>query len=181
MGTYKGSGVVANRDILREINPVLEEKLFELLTPEERKIYETAIPVAKFPAPVVAAIFEKSAAVVFPGDPQAVFKMGKKRAKIALHGIYKVFLKITTVPYLISKTTQLWSAFHDQGKMWVEKESEKKAIVFLSGYPELIPSFLETTAGFMAGAMEISGAKNVHIDIKTEQKDPWKWIVTWEE
>lgn len=182
MGTYKGSGLVTNRDIVQTLDPEVEKKILDSLTPEEQKIYENAIPVARYPIGIVASVFSKTAAVIFPNDPDADYKLGVERAKNALSGIYRIFLKITSVPYLISKVPKVWTTYHDQGKMWVEREGAKnQATVLLSEYPELPLVFMPTIAGFMAGGMALAGVKKIKVTFITDDPALWKWHVIWDD
>lgn len=178
MANCKGTNVVFFRTLWQS-RPSFEKQFRDGMSSEAREAYDSALPISWVPDQVVAEMEESAAAVLFPDEPNGLQNVGRLQAKHDLGGIYNVLLRITTVPVLIKKSARLWSTYHDQGNADIADQGARTATLLVMNYPDLPRSMRQVTTGYVAGAVEMTRARDV--DVALNERDPrrWAWVVTW--
>jgi hypothetical protein len=179
MSHYKGTGILAIAKVFKSKN-IDSGTFLAQLTTEELKAYKACLPITWMPLEMAEAISIKAAQVLYPGDSQALIKLGHDRAIVQINGIYKLFFRIITMNSVLENAAKLWPTQHDQGKAWIGENSGKNRASFcVSGHAALTPAFRKLIQGYVLGILETAGVKNVQTSI--DEKDPnlWKWNATW--
>ncbi|MCK5242421.1 hypothetical protein KAR34_08210 [bacterium] len=180
MAKTKGGNIVFEREFLRKHGKETEQAFLEKLNAEEINIYQKTLPISWVPIEAAAKIFEMTAATLYPGDAQGLQYLGRAQAYDHLTGIYRIILRITTIPFLIEKTAKLWKNYHDQGRAWSGVGRNKNsAFMIVEDYPDLPETFREMLCGYIAGCMELTGARNVRVTRDNNNPDAWKWNIFW--
>lgn len=179
MGNYKGVGVVFLRDLMKRTGESAEKTLLNRLDSDQAQIYRTAMPFKWYPVSVTTGLFEVAAEVAFPGDPNKLRKLGKELASDQLKGVYRLLLKVATIPMAIKRAAQLWGTYHDTGKATAWTEGSNRAIFQVAGYHTLPLSACEVLCGFVRGVVELTRATNVDVVLDRSNPSSLKWIVTW--
>lgn len=181
MPAAKGTLVVFLRKFMRERGAELETEFLERLTDSDREVYQTAMTVAWYDVPVVGRLYDVASKVAFPKDPDRLRRIGEASARHDLTGIYKVFLLVVSVPFVIKQTARMWKTYHDTGDAEVIQEKGKKlAALVIKNHPTLPSSLQEMIAGYIVAGLELAGAKNVHVNRVATNPDAWKWMTSWE-
>ncbi|MBN1594839.1 hypothetical protein JW933_02830 [candidate division FCPU426 bacterium] len=181
MGRSKGVGVVELKKIFSQKGRALEETLISRLDEDSARIYRFSVEASWIPLEVMASIYETAAGVLYPDEQDGLFKIGEAQAKNQLTGIYRIIMKIINVPYLIEKTAKLWKLYYDQGEAHTEKqESTNLAVMVVTGFPELPFPNRETTRGYVAGAIGLTGGKNVKVTGDYTNPLNWRWLMEWQ-
>lgn len=126
---------------------------------------------------------QKIGKLFFNGDiKKGAFECGKYSADVALHGVYKLYVKFSSPKHIIDRASRILPAYYNPSKMNViEKESNavKLSVSDCQGIDETIEYRI---AGWMQKALEISGCKNVEVSVdesftdnKTETIFTSKW------
>lgn len=178
---YKAAGIISMKKALEAGNKEAEIKFLSSLTSEESNIYKTALPVSWVPIEIAAQLFKKGATMLYPHDPKGLEKLGRAEALDELTGIYKIFLKMTTVPYLMNQAAKLWRNYHKKGQARVEGNPEEKTGYFIvEDFPELPEIIQIVTSGYLIGSLELTGAKNVQVTREASDSQLWRWKIKWE-
>ena len=100
------------------------------------------------------------------GKPFHPFIRDKGRiiAREDVPGIYRALLKLFSPELLVGKLPRAAALYFDFGKTRAEVPRPRAAQTFLAGVPYTLAASLSATIeGFMEAALEISGARGVHV------------------
>ncbi len=107
---------------------------------------------------------------------------GRFSADIGLKGISKLLVKLSNPKIIINKASKIMPTYYRPSKIEVIESSEGYGIARITQFPES-DSYIEyRIAGWMERALEISGCRNVNINItRTLTKgDPYtEYRITW--
>jgi len=180
MAEYKGTTMVFLRGFLRRQGEPQEQALLAQLTEQERDVYESSQSMSWVPVEAAAAVLDKAARVAFPGDPRCLQKLGHAQAHDHLTGIYKILLRVTTVPFVIGQSAKLWTTYHNQGRARVEREPDQnRGILVVEGYPELPEPIRTMSSGYIRGTLELTRVKHIAVHEDFSRPAAWRWEVSW--
>ncbi|NTV52605.1 MAG: hypothetical protein HGA76_06295 [Candidatus Firestonebacteria bacterium] len=182
MSECKGSNLVFIRKIVQAAGPEKTEALLTKLSSEEKSAFQSALPSAWVSTVLVSRLFEIAADILFPGDSQGLRLLGRELARDQFRsGIYRAFLRLSTVAFVISQVATIWQIYHRQGRATCTWEkNEKKCDIVVVDYPEFPAAFQEEVAGFLWGMAELTGVKNIRILRDSANPQAWKWTILWE-
>ncbi len=181
MATTRSASTIFLRKLLREKGGGTEGRFLEKLKPEERQLYQTLLPVTRVPLATFDRFITLGAAVLFPDDPAGQRKFGRAMARDNLTGLYRFLAQIMTVPFLIKQVAAIWRNYYDQGQARAEKDPEcNLGKIIVTDFPDMPACVLELSAGFMEGALEMTGAKSIRVSVDSSDRTAWAWSVTWE-
>lgn len=181
MADTKGTTLVFLKQAIARKGGDLERRFLNGLSPDEVKLYTTVMPVSWLPIEPVTRMLKAGAETLYPGDRQGLRKIGHDLAQDNLTGLYKVLIKMTTVPFLMAQIAKLWETYHKQGRARIERTGEgNQATMIVEDYPDLPADFRELLCGYVVGAMELTGARNVRIEHDARDPKAWRWAGSWE-
>ena len=180
MAKTKGTDVAALRHLLEEAGPDKLKAFFERLDAEARECFHRITPSSWTPVEEQLAFYEHAAAVLFPGHPEPLRQLGRAMAEKTFRGIYKIFLRLPTVTFIMSRAAQVWRSYYDQGEAEVEQTGEGEGIFRVRGFPGLPRRMREVICGHMSVLLEATGAKNVRMQIEDGDPNAWRWVIRWE-
>lgn len=176
---YKGTGAVFMRSFIRATNPAIEERVLAKLSPEDADRYLKTLEFDWIPIGSITRIFEAAAPLLFPGHHEGLRLIGRAMAYDHLRGIYRIILRVTTVPFVISQTARLWSTYHRRGSARLERNEPQLVHFVVSDYPDLPERFRECLCGYIHGVMELCGARDIRIAKSNDNPSAWLWRVSW--
>jgi hypothetical protein len=180
MDTYKGSTIVFVREYVQLSKLEYESKLLEMLSPEEKQMYLSALPVSWEDPVVASGIMLKAATLLFSYDPNPCFRIGFIQAETQFRGLYKTLLGMATVPFIVKQSALFWKTYHKKGEARTEWVSgEKRGIFSVMGYPELPEILRKNISGFIAGTVTLTRVEDVQVHEDFANPHHWKWIVSW--
>lgn len=183
MAKYKGTRYETIRKVIRRHGREVEEAFLAKLTPSEHQKYLYGLPVSWYPVeeiPEKGDVFQAAAEVLFPGDPEGMRKVGRLNAVESLTGIYKLFLRIPSIEFVIGRAAKLWRSYQDTGIATAEDFAANSGAFVVRGYPDLREDFREYLAGYVAGVLEVTGAKNIRVRIDDGKPDVIRWVAAWD-
>jgi hypothetical protein len=178
--TTRAIGAIFVRNMVREKGPDAERRFQNELSPDENQYFQTAIANSWVPVAFINKVYRLGAEIVYPNDPRGLQYLGEAMARNHLIGIYKIFLSIATVPFLVAQCPKLWKAYNREGRFrveWNEGDTFGKAIV--EDIPDLPETYREVLSGYITGALSLAGCENVHVVHNDEDENAWKWIASW--
>jgi hypothetical protein len=175
---YKAVGVVFIRTRLRKIAPEAQLAVTAVLNDDERRLYQQCVPGDWVPIELIDKLGNAAAAALYPNAPDPLLHLGRELARDNLGGIYSFLVKLLTVPYLIEQTAKLWRTYHAQGEARSTRIEPNLVELAVTGYPDLPERFRHQMAGFVGGAVEMTGASDVVVE-KGGGPDKWTWLIRW--
>ena len=176
---YKGVGVVFVRKQVRALGPSQRERFYAQLTDAERACLDDTLATHWVPVEHAGRLFEVLGKIAYADAPSPLREVGRQLAGHDLGGVYRLLVRITSVRFLLSQHARLWSVYHRQGEATVAEERPKAASLRISGHPSLPASFRVAMAGWLIGAVERCGGKDVVVDHDPDLAPPWRFDIRW--
>ncbi len=179
MPNIKGTSIVNLRNYFKKQPPEKERLLLERLTPELQKIYLTAVTTTWTPEQLQGQFYEACADVIFPGHPERYILLGKLIAEATYSGVYKIFLRIPKMEFVIKRWPVIWQVHHDTGKPSYQNYREGHIEFTVEDLPVLPAATRYVVCGHILKITELVGVKSCQVI--HEDKDPhaWRWLVSW--
>ena len=176
MRCSKGTEVVSVRNLLRAAGQ--EDAFVARLSPDEVDPYRETLAVVWVPVDFVARVFELAAAELYVGEGRPLRQLGRALAKDNLTGIYRVMLRIVSIPFAIQHAASLWHTYNDTGEVGIERMGDRLQMT-VSGYPAFPEAALEECAGYTEGLMLMCGARNIEVKTSRPTHDAFAFDCSW--
>lgn len=150
------------------------EKWLTKLEPEIQKIYTSIISVNKWynikevfvePTKILCDMF-------YDGDFKAAWEFGRFSAEYGLKGVLKVFVKLASVKYFITRASVVIPNYYKPMTMEVITNEKGYALLQIPHFPGIHKIVELRIAGWMERALEITGnTKELYIEITKSLAD----------
>lgn len=176
MPKIKGSAISAVRDIAKKQGEEFYQKWLASLPQEEQDTYNRLLAISWYPLPMSENCgIGELAKMLYPNDSKALRKVGALQVKESLNSVYRLFLKIPSLDFVLGKSVQMWKTFHDTGEFNHTKEGNQ-SIITIKKY-ETMPSYLRQVIwGSIEGITDLVG-KEVDVQCDESNSACWKWTV----
>ena len=94
-------------------------------------------------------------------EPDLVRRMGRASCEYGVTGIYKIFFKVGSPEFIISKAARVFGSYYDTGELKIAQSGPGLAVAELVGFEGGAPQFCERIYGWMQRTLEMSGAKGL--------------------
>jgi len=179
MANVKATDIVIIRDMLKETGNDRINSMTSVLRPETFKIFQTALSLSWVPIEVESEILQEASKLFFPNDPRPLFKLGYTVAGKQFTGVYKFFLRIPSVGFIIKNVSATFNTMNDKGACRVDDLTSNGGTFVISGLPEQTAVQREYICGVVSCVLELAGAKNIKITKIENNPDEWKWKINW--
>jgi uncharacterized protein (TIGR02265 family) len=179
MAMVKCSDVVALRKLFKDEGKETEDRFLSKLPPNLIDMYQKVMATDWVAIPDQMKIYQAAAETVFPDSDNNMRDLGKALAERTYTGVYRVFLRIPTVPFVANRAAQIWRTFYDTGNMRVENQTGKSLDLVLADFPELPKPMRAMAGGHMTLLLEMTGAKDISIQQIDADCTAWRWHVEW--
>jgi len=175
----KGTSVKITKEFVKSKFPLEYEKWMKMLPPNSFKILNDTIkanewyeltPSVIHPTQVMAKLFYKN------DVKKASWELGNYSAKIALTGIYKMFLMVTSVKYVLDKARNVWGTYYRPCEFYLEESSQHRAVIRIEGFKIDGTIIFHRLGGWLDGLYELTKQDTKKIDISIQYK-PQNFIV----
>lgn len=156
-----------------------EEPFLAALSPEAQRVYRTSTASSWVDLPVAFEIYARAAERLYPTEHEPMRRLGREIGRIQMTGIYKVFLRIATPEFLVSRVSHLWRTFYDHGQATVEAFTRDSGVLVVGGFPELVHTQREYIAGYLIILLELTGAHGVRVTLMENDPQAWRWLLAW--
>ncbi|RPH31959.1 MAG: hypothetical protein EHM93_11505 [Bacteroidales bacterium] len=164
----KGTSIITTRDFVKETFPSKYNDWVKSLPAESKKLYEGHVRVSDW-YEIKPAYYEPMDKIVeqfFSFNPQkAGEEMGKFSAKVALTGIYKVFLFVATPQYLMKRASRMVETFYVPSEVEVVETASKMAVMKIKKFDGITKTLEYRFAGWCVKALELCNCKNISYKI----------------
>jgi hypothetical protein len=181
MAKYKAALLILMRKLFQTSGPGVEQAFLRRLTPEEIRLYQTALPITWVPIDQAERMLQAAAAALYPQDPMGLRRLGAEEAKDNLRGIYKALLQVVSVTTAMEQVARIWRTYHDEGDARADRAPNgKTGRMVVENYPRLPEVNREVLAGFITATLEMSGQKNVRVQRDDTDPNAWKWDISYD-
>ncbi len=112
---------------------------------------------------------EKAADLFFDGDRiKAARELGRFSAEVALKGIYKLFVRVSSPHFVLSRASSIFSAYYDPSDISILEKGERTAILQFSGFDEKDKLIIHRIAGWIEKTLEITLKSALSVEVKSK-------------
>jgi predicted hydrocarbon binding protein len=139
------------------------EKFLGRLAPEDRKEIEGVLPIGWYDYHLRIRALRVLESELGAGDPKIIEQFGRFGADRDLNTITRAFLKLASPSYVLEKTAEYWSRFHDYGSWKIVRNNNREITATLTDTPFDNELFCRELCGYILRLLELVGAKNIQI------------------
>ncbi len=122
--------------------------------------------------------------VIFNGDlVKAGWETGRYSSESALKGVYKIFVKLATPQFIISRAGQILPSYYDPALLSIKETGAKHVIMIVTKLPVNHEVLEARIFGWVQRALEFTGCKNVNISptkSMTKGDSITELMITWD-
>lgn len=163
----KGTSVSNTNDYVKSFYPLRYKEWVESLPEKSREIFSNPILASNWynitdsqvePIKKIADLFYESK------YQETFYKVGKDGADRALKGIYKIFIKIATLEFVIKRASVISSTYYtEDGGIKIIENNKDLLLLDIIGFEPGQEMMIENISGWLDGLLEIVTNKNYHI------------------
>lgn len=101
----------------------------------------------------------------YNGNHKGAWENGRYSAEKSLKGIYKVFIRIGSVHFLIKKASTILPTYYEPSRIEIKDVSDNSTILHITQFEEADVIIDNRIGGWIERAMEICGCKTTDIKI----------------
>lgn len=179
----KGTAVIPIMPFVKEKFGSRTDEWYNSLSKESAEIIKNATSLGWYD--LKTAIIEptqKICDVFYGGDDKGALEMGRFSADHGLKGVYKIFVRLGSPTFIISKASDIMPTYYKGSSMKVTENEKNKAVAQLSDFPEISRLVELRIAGWMERALELNGCKGVKVAITqsiTKGSPLTEFVATW--
>jgi hypothetical protein len=179
MANVKGTDLLTIRRLLAEGPPGAEGRALARVSTEAVEAYRRTVASTWTPVELQAALFDAAARELFPNRTDAVELLFVDVARRSYSTVYRIFLKVPSVQFLVSQAANLWKTYYDEGYASAEDAGRGRAYFHVSEFPGLPKALRSAIAGHIRFLVENTGAKHVTITVTESHPVRWTWYITY--
>jgi hypothetical protein len=88
-------------------------------------------------------------------------ELGRASADYAMNTVYRIFFKLGSPQFVVSRAARVWRTYYDTGEMRAVVAEPGHAVLDLAGFTEPVPELCERLIGWMSRSVELAGGKNL--------------------
>lgn len=177
----KGTDLKALRKLVGSRGREFENALVKKLADEEKNLYLNSLPVFWNPIELQTRVYEAAADLLYPDSSQPMRKLGFEMASETFSGVYKIFLSIPTLSFIIEQSAHIWRQYYEKGAARAEsvKDGNKiQTVVFkVADFPELPKGLREVICGYLEMLAQATGTKICGVELDEADPNSWKWRI----
>jgi hypothetical protein len=175
----KGTSMVHLRHLVRSAPASAAARLAKALSPEDALAFEATQTMTWISVDTWARIAAVAAPLVFPDEPDPLHALGRDNARHDLNGVYKILVRMMTVPFVVEQSAKLWRTYHSSGEGQCYRIGERELHFDVIGYPDLPEVIRVSTSGYCEGTIAMTGAKGVRVTHIVDDPQRWRWHIFW--
>lgn len=133
------------------------------LSKDDREELQAIIPMGWYSLPLYARLIRALDTIHGAGDLALVKELGRFEAEQDLTTIHRVFLRFTNPAFIVEKTSDYWSRFHDTGT-WNVTRADHGVSAVLDGWGVVDAALCREVVAYLTRVLELVGAKNVLVE-----------------
>lgn len=165
----KGSAVKATPDFVKANYIGRYSEWLKSLPPTSREIIEKPIYATTW-YPLMESVIiptQKVADLFYNGEhTKAAREIGRFSSDIALKGIYKFFVRISSPQFVLSRASSIFSTYYQPSDIKVIESTDKKAVLLLDKFHPDEKLIMERIAGWIEHTLEITLKSPLTVEVE---------------
>lgn len=152
---------------------------FEKLTPKVQSVISDGILAGQWfdlhefvlePTKLIGNLF-------YDGDENtAAFEIGVFSAKYALKGIYKIFVKVASVDFVLKRTTSIFSTYYSEGKFEIIYRTTDRVEFLSTGFIKGDELIFQRISGWVKGIFEVISKNQFKVSYEISESENNKLV-----
>ncbi len=138
------------------------QRVLARLSPNDRAAVSAVLSMSWTPTGLFLRTSDAAATELSPSIPNVRLAIGRSSAEHDLTLIHRAFLRLANPSFVLEKSTEYWSRFHDQGR-WTIQRLPNGTIATLEDWV-IDEGFCTTLIGYVTRMFELVGARDVHFE-----------------
>jgi uncharacterized protein (TIGR02265 family) len=163
MAQVKGTAVQSSLRYVRE--RFGEEAVTRVLAalPEADRVAlgQGILPSSWYPMDAFLRFMQEAERQLGAQEPDVVRKMGRASCDYGVKGAYKIFFKVGSPEFIISRAAPAFSSYYDTGELRIVERGPGQVAAEITGLEGGAPQFCERIFGWMQRTLELAGARNL--------------------
>ncbi len=181
----KGAALRSTMNYIREhFPPAAIEKVLSRVSPEDQKILRRPLLVSDWYESKILIALMRAAGKETDQDERSLFHaMGRQSCDDGLNTVYKIFYKLGSPSFIVSKGLHLWNNYYSDGVIATLESSPTMAHIRLTRNPFPDEAMCIRLSGWFERSLELSGGKAIgihHIACVHHGQENCEWRGTWE-
>ncbi len=162
---FKGTVFTSTRAFTEhKYGPLAVEQCLATLEPADRILLDGITAVGWYPVEPILKYHRALEQLYGKGSGYKVCEeAGRFSAEWSLNSVLKMFLRLRSPHWLIQKHGSVWNRYHDSGRWEASPEKQGSLWGRLSDFEVRDPAFCARLSGWLRGAIEATGGKNVRV------------------
>jgi hypothetical protein len=186
MSNVKGTSIAARLDYVRRRGG--DEAVIAILNelsdkPEVEQIRVTgALKSAWYPFRMFVELIEAIDRKFGRGDGSLVQDLGAEVARTDLKTVYKIFYRIASPNFIVTKATQVWNRYYDSGELMSLQNDDGRIRLELRNFETPHWVHCQSVMGWMRETLRMSGAKGceiTHPNCRTKNAKTCEFVGEW--
>lgn len=157
----KGSAITSTIRYIRDHHDdVMYREIRDSLSPEHRALLKKGVvPHEWVPYSLFIELSVATDARLGQGDLTLCRDIGRYGARVNLPTLYRLFMRLGSVGFILRKASRLWSVHYDTGSMEVEELTNRAARLTIGDFDEPHRAHCLRVLGWTEGAIEMTGSQ----------------------
>jgi ribosomal protein S17E len=167
----KGTAVKSTPEYIKEKYPTRYLEWLQSMPESSRKIFEQFIYATSWYNLIDSVIIptQKAGDLFFNGNhAEAAHGLGRHSANIALKGIYKIFVRVSSPHYVLSRASSIFSTYYKPSSISVTESKNKRCVLELSKFKYSERLIMHRIAGWIEQTLEITLKTALTVDIHNQ-------------
>ncbi len=163
----KGTAVKSIPEYVKQKHPNEYVSWIRSLPEDSSQIMNSVTSVGWYPLKTAAIVpSAKVGEMFFNNDlKKGAWELGRFSADIALHGIYKLYVKFSSPGHIINRASRIFSAYYSPSKMEAADRLTNSVKLIMTQFDMPSDVIEYRIAGWIERALEISGCKGADIEV----------------
>lgn len=165
----KGTAVKITQEFVIEKYPVKYNVWLESLPENSKILFNKGILASNWYSLIDAVLVptEKVAEICYNNDiKKAAFEVGFYSAIKALSGVYKIFVKIAALDFVLKRTKSIFSTYYLNGSFDMISSDDNKVEFIAKGFTKGEELIFERIAGWVSGIFSVVSNKKYIVNYK---------------
>jgi len=183
----KGTGIIVLPGFIKQqFGEQGYRQWLEALTPQARQVYEGIIGINDW-YPIRATYLEPTEVLCrlfYRDDHKGAWELGRYSAEYALKGVYRAFVKLTSVQFFIRRAGVVLPTYYRPSAIEIAFQGERKTVLRIVQFPEYSPLIEQRIGGWIERSFEIHNCQGIEVKIDKSMArgdSCTEFVVTWEE
>lgn len=169
----KGTGIITIPEYVKKYHSEKYNEWRSQLPVSSKNILENPIMAAAWypireamilPTQILGQVLDES-------TENTAFQLGRYSSEVSLNGVYKIFLRVSSPLFVLSRASTVLGSYYRPAKIDVVEKQEGKAVMKISGFAGDSYIVLHRIAGWVEKTIETTGFKEIKVQVENHDNE----------